>query len=188
MPQRIFFAVEIAEQTRRALARVAEGLDTGGAKIRFVAPRNLHVTMNFLGDVGDALLRQVCDAAAEVAGGVEPFEFSVSGLRSVPPGGRLRMIWANVCDPAGRLTDLQERLAASLETLGFPRESRSYRPHLTLARVKFAREDRVLRAGIERFGEEPFGTQQATQVTVFSSELTPAGPIYTPAKRAPLGG
>ena len=188
MPNRTFLAVEIAEHTRRALAGVAENLDTAGATIRFVAPRNLHVTLNFLGDVDDGPLRRVCDTAADVAAGVAPFEFSVCGLTPGPPKGRLRMIWADVHDPSGCLADVQERLAAALETLGFPRENRPYRPHLTVARIKYAPDDRRLRAEIERFAAEAFGTQPATQVTVFTSERTPAGPIYTPAAHAALGG
>ena len=188
MPNRTFLAVEISEQTRRALAGVAENIDAAGATIRFAAPRNLHVTLNFLGDVSDGPLRRVCDTAADVTAGVAPFEFSVCGLTPGPPKGRLRMIWADVVDPGGCLADLQERLAAALETLGLPRENRPYRPHLTVARIKYAPDDRPIRTEIERFGAEAFGAQQATQVTVFTSELTPSGPVYTPVAHAALDG
>ena len=188
MLPRTFLASAIAEHTRRALAAVAESLDSGGAKVRFTAPGNLHVTLNFLGDVADDVLRRVCDAAVEAAAGIAPFEFSVCGLVPAPPRTHLRMIWANVQDPTGALGGLQEKLAASLETLGFPRENRPYRPHLTVARIKHIPDDRRIRAEIERLSEESFGAQQATEVTVFTSELTPSGPIYTPAGHAALAG
>ena len=71
-----------------------------------------------------------------------------------------------------------------MEEAGFARETREFRPHLTLARIKgtssrdFIRE--FLRAGIS------LGPVEVTAVTVFQSRLSPAGAEYIPLARCPL--
>ena len=185
---RTFLAVDIDEDTRRKLAGLSQRIETAGARVNWVAPENLHVTLNFLGEVGDADLSAVCNAAAEGAGGVQGFEFDVRGVLAVPPRGRqLRMFWAGVEDPDGRMGQLYSRLSAALAELGYPPDSRTFRPHITLARFKSARDPDAVRRAAETFQAECFGTVRATEVVVYSSQLTPQGPIYAPLSRAVLG-
>ena len=188
MALRTFIAMDIDDATRRRLAAVAARAETGPARINWVAAANLHVTIKFLGDVDDSAVRDVCDAAADAAGGVEPFDFEVLGLLAVPPRGRLRMVWADVADPTGRLADLAARLEDELAELGYPRERRPFRPHVTLARIRSARDPDRLRAAVAPWADEAFGTPRAEALTVYASELTPRGPLYTPLARPALGG
>jgi len=111
----------------------------------------------------------------------------VAGLLCVPPGGRLRMIWAGVEDRTGRMAELHGRLEAGLEGLGLPREGRAFRPHITMGRVTRVRQEQALRRQAEALAGEEFGTVEARHVVVFTSDLTPRGPTYTPVAHAPLG-
>ena len=188
MPQRTFLALDIDEVTLGRLTAAADGLDLANVKARRVRPENLHVTLNFLGDVDDARIDEICRAAGEAAAQTEPFEFTIGGLLCVPPHGPLRMIWAGVDDPGGRMAELQDRLAAALETLGFARERRPFKPHLTVARIKFSRDASAVRASAAESAETEFGVVQAKELTVYASRLTPAGPVYSPLSRAALGG
>jgi 2'-5' RNA ligase len=84
---------------------------------------------------------------------------------------------------------VSERVEAALEPLGFRRESRPFRTHLTIGR---ARRDGGRTAGLgpalaEMAGYEA-GRMPVEEVVVFSSELTRSGPIYEALGRAPLGG
>ncbi len=188
MAIRTFLAVELADETRRALAELARRADVPSVKTRWSDPENLHVTVKFLGDVPEVDVLDVCDAAAEAAGQVEPFEFAVRGAVCVPPAGRkLRMVWANVVD-GGAMTDLAEAVEAEMGELGFPPERRKFKAHITVARIRFARDPEPLRQAVARFAEADFGSQRAEQLVVFQSDLTKAGPVYTPMARCPLGG
>jgi len=187
MPVRTFLALDIDEATRRRLAEAASGVAVGQAKVKLVAPENLHVTLNFLGDVDDGQLSELCRVVADVAAEVEPFDFTVRAVRCIPPAGRLRMIWAGVDDPTGRLVLLQKRLSTALASLGFAQERRDYHPHVTLARVRYAGDAQAIREAAGRFAEEEFTRQSAQEVVVYTSRLTPAGPIYSPAAHPPLG-
>lgn len=194
MPQRTFLALDLEEATLDRLEIARRGLDSPGAGARWVARESLHLTLRFLGDVPDEILAQVCDLAAGGAGFVKPFEYEVRGLVAVPPAGPLRMIWAGVEDPTGRLAELQAHLAAAMTGLGLREEERGFRPHITLARVKsMAPQGRdgqaaqALRQETKAYAETSFGSQFAEEVVVYGSQLTPKGPIYTPISRAPLG-
>ena len=189
MALRTFLALEIDEATRDALLKVQGSAGAGGAKINWVERQNLHVTMNFLGDVADDMIAKVCEIAAAVAADFEPFDFEVRGAVCVPPKGRqLRMIWANVDEPTGTLGRLYDGLATAFEGLGFRQEERAFKPHITLARVKYAPNADALRQAVEQLRETGFGQQHADELVVFSSRLTPDGPAYTAIAKVPLGG
>jgi 2'-5' RNA ligase len=188
MAHRTFLALDLDEAARRRLARLRGELDDGRSKIGWVSPENLHVTLKFLGDVEDALLADVCRTIQDVAAGIEAFDFDVLGVQAVPDVGNLRMFWAGVLEPTGRLEILAGELESAFAGLGFKREDRAFKPHITLARVKFTRDPRALRAVTGRSAEERFGVCRAECVTVYTSELRKEGPVYTPIAKAPLGG
>ena len=187
MALRTFLALNIDEATRKDLAATAVQLGCPDVKMRCVAEENLHVTLNFLGDVADAQMHELCQALEDAAAGVVQFDFDVRGIRCIPPRGQLRMIWADVDDPTSRLAELQEQLTLATEGLGLRQERREYRPHLTLARIKYAKNPDALRNAAGPLAGKDFGLQHAREVTIYTSKLTPAGPIYTPVSRAPLG-
>lgn len=187
MAVRTFVALDLDDEALDALERACSGLADPQDKVRWVARGNRHVTLNFLGEVADANLSDVCGVVADVGGGVEPFDFVVSGLKCVPRGGPVRMIWACVQDPTGRLVELQESLSLALEGLGFRGERRGYAPHVTLARIKYVKDVGALRRATDDWAAADFGVQHAQQVVTYTSELTSDGPVYTPAAHAVLG-
>lgn len=186
MSARTFIALDLDDIIRSRLADAGRKLLAGGAKVRWVDRANLHVTLQFLGDVGDEKLVEVCAAVAEVAEQTTPFEFDVRGLLCIPPGGRVRMIWGGVQDPGCGAAELHDKLDVALEPLGFAPEDRSFRPHVTVARIKSAPDPRRLRSAVAPWADRDFGMQHADRVTVYTSELTPKGPIYTPAASPPF--
>jgi 2'-5' RNA ligase len=187
---RTFLALDIDAAARdRLIAAVGEIDGAGGAKVRWVARQNLHVTLRFLGDVADEALADVCRATCEAARPVDPIPFDVPGLVCVPPGGRqVRMVWAAVREPTGQLARLHERLETALAPLGFRPEGRPFRPHITVGRVKFARDAAALRSAVEAFRAVGFGQQRAGDVVIYGSELTADGPVYTAMGEASLCG
>ncbi len=186
---RTFLALDIDDAMRKALAQVVPDRPVGGAKVRWVAPENLHVTLHFLGEVADERMAEVCDVVEAVAEAGEPFDFTVEGAVCIPPAGRkLRMVWANVTEPTGRLAELHAELGEALEGLGFHQERRAYRPHITLGRVKYARRPDAVRELVAAHGETRFGVSRADSVTAYGSELRRNGPTYTALSRFAIVG
>jgi RNA 2',3'-cyclic 3'-phosphodiesterase len=186
MSQRTFLALDLDEAIRRHLVRTQQELDRAGAMVRWTGQEQLHVTMKFLGDVPDEDVPGVCEMAREIAAGVEAFDFQVAGLSSSPPAGHMRMVWVGIQDPTGRMAELNDRLEEAAEVMGFKRENRRFNPHLTLGRVKSGERVPELRRAVAAVAETAFGTQGADELVVYSSQLTPDGPIYAAMARVPL--
>jgi len=118
---------------------------------------------------------------------VAPFEFVVKGLTSVPPAGQMRMVWCGVEEASGRLAELAELAEQAYAELGYKRELRPYKPHLTIGRVKSGRSIPELRRAVSGYANAEFGVQPAEELIFFSSELGREGPTYAPLAVAPLG-
>lgn len=190
MGTRTFFALDVDEPTRAALARAQRELASLPGWIKWVRPENLHVTMNFVGDVSDDGLAALCELAGRCAAGFEPggFEFAARGLACVPGGGQVRMIWARVEDAGGHVARLHGVVNRALGEMGMRTESRAFRGHVTMARVRSTRDAGAVRRGVEEFQRGAFGVVRADELVLYASELSAAGPTYTALARARLGG
>ena len=184
---RTFLALDLDDAILDGLDRVRRELDDPVATIRWVQRANQHLTILFLGEVPDATISQVCDLAGAAAGRVAAFDYRIRGVQCVPPGGRLRMVWAGVQDDSGGLADLHGKLDGALRGLGLHEEDRAFKPHITLARIKFAPDPGAIRRRVEPLRDTHFGIQHAEELVVYASKLTPRGPVYTPVSRAALG-
>ena len=186
MPHRTFMAVDLEPIIRDRLVGCQQEV-IGADRVNLVSPANLHITMNFLGDVADEVLPEVLDMMQAVAGEVEPFDVDVLGAEVVPPGGAVRMLWAGVSDPTRQLYRLYNLLGEALSGLGLRQEDRRYKPHVTLARVKYLADPRAFRLRAQRLAREDFGVQHVDHLVAYTSVLSSDGPTYTPLARADLG-
>lgn len=189
MSFRTFLAVELPERLRGRMAKLSREWGTFDGAVRWVPPRNLHVTLIFLGELQSDRLGRVCELAERATQGQGAFELSLAGLRALPSRGAVRVIWAEVQDPAGRLGQLHDTVEeALLRGEGIVPGDRAYRPHVTLGRCGRSRRgtDRAIRDALAGRAEQAWGRFAVEELVVFTSELTPGGPIYTPAVRCPL--
>jgi 2'-5' RNA ligase len=185
---RTFVAVEIEEVIRRA-AKLVEELRAASADVTWVKPHNMHLTVKFLGDVTAEKIPHVCQTVARAVAGLTPFDLEIRGVGAFPNTARPRTIWLATGTGETQLADVAERIETALMDLGFAREGRPFRGHLTLGRVRrpgpaLAELTRMLneRADLE------LGQATIREVVVFSSQLDRCGPIYEVLSRTPLAG
>ncbi len=175
-------AVDIASRVRRRIE--ARGRRLAPAGVTWVKADNLHLTLRFLGEVDDALAESVREAIAAPFRG-EPFEGVLAGLGMFPPSGRPRVLWIGTREGEPRLVQLAEEVESRIEALGFQREARPFRGHLTLARFREPAAVEVRReAQIE---DAVAGRSKVGEVVLFQSRLSPKGPTYTALARGRIG-
>jgi len=136
---RLFVALNLPDQVRRALWDAAAPVRDLGLPVRWVSPEGIHLTLKFLGDVADEQEPELRAALTRAAGGGRPLPVAVRGFGVFPDYVRPRVIWAGL-DPDPALELLQHRVEREFGPLGFPTEGRPFHPHLTLGRA--AREAR----------------------------------------------
>lgn len=181
---RAFIGIEVTDEVRAALTDAQKKLARCPAKVKWVRPANMHLTLKFLGDVDEPTVARVKAAMADAAGG-GPFAFAVRGLGTFPPRGAPRVVWAGVSGGADAATKLQARLEDALRPMGFEKE-RSFVPHLTIGRVKDPKGARELTAMVECDAGTKFGLCTAAEMVLFESTLTPQGAIYGAVARQAL--
>ena len=137
---RIFVAVDPDATVRAAAAlaarTVARHLEGGGReRIRWVAPERLHVTLRFLGEVTEAntgAVRGVLQAPFETGA----FTARVSRLGCFPPSGAPRVVWLGIAEGGDGMAAARSELDRRLASVGFAPETRPFRAHVTLGRMK----------------------------------------------------
>lgn len=177
---RLFIALNFPTDVR---AQIREILDTVRAQAlqgRFVGDEQLHLTLEFLGDVAPSrisLIRQALDGLEE-----EPFT-----LRLTHAGAFRRregdVFWLGV-ERSAPLTALQSALHRSLKEKGFALDDRPFTPHITLGRKV------QLPQGFDPGAlDEAAGQIEApiTTVDLMRSELSPAGAKYSVVYSKRLG-
>lgn len=134
---RLFVAVPLPEAVTRRLVALAGGVP--GA--RWVADRNMHVTLRFIGDVDGIEAADIAATLAEVDGGTA-FDLAIEGVDIF--GGRrdARILYAGV-GPREPLKRLRDKIEAALQRQGLAAEERKFHPHVTLARLRGAPPDRI---------------------------------------------
>ena len=179
---RSFLAIHISPTKR--IRRVLSELQEMGKAVRATRPEGLHLTLKFFGDIDINDIVPITDTVAAIAKETPAFELQLRSLGAFTHLGRPAVIWAGV-SKAQALIELANRISAELVPLGFPQEKRSFKPHLTLARVK-NRPPESLATLVESNSETVFADCYIESVELFQSDLKPSGPRYTVLSTIPL--
>jgi RNA 2',3'-cyclic 3'-phosphodiesterase len=178
---RAFIAIDIPNDVHAAISEAQARLKRAhvGVKISWTKVDNLHITLQFLGYVEDAVLGQIKSALQSVATAHQPFELSVRGTGAFPNGDRPRVVWVGCDDAHGRLKALAQAVQEATQPLGFQPEHREFSAHLTLGRIKFPRPDAALTRALDSLKDNSFGTLRVEAIHLVESQLHPEGSIYT---------
>lgn len=185
---RAFIAFELPESIVRLAADLQDQLQSHGMKLRWVRPRNIHLTVKFLGDIHEGRSADVIGAMQAAAGRTAPMTVTAQGLGVFPGIRKPRVLWFGLGGQTDRLAEAHQQLDNELAATGFARERRPFRPHLTLARFKQAVNTRRLHESIQDVGGYPPVEFQLEEWVLLKSDLRPQGAIYTPLQRVPLCG
>jgi RNA 2',3'-cyclic 3'-phosphodiesterase len=191
---RIFVGLDIEDEVRARIARFIAEVRELAPDVRWVTPESLHVTLKFIGEKPDAVVKQVEKSLASVS--AIAFNISFRGAGFFPTGKSARVFWIGIeADPG--LIKLAGDIEDALFAMGIPKESRAFSPHLTLARVgsgapsrqRSDKQNRRFERLQQRLGNAPspeFGTMTAREFFLYRSQLSSHGSRYTRIARFEL--
>ena len=182
---RAFVALELSPEIKQAIAEYLQPLRKLSDKVRWVKPENIHLTLKFLGDTPTKQIEAISGTLEEISHHYAPISVEIAGAGSFPNSRRPRVLWIGLDDPSGEISELAKQIDAGLHKFGFPKEKRSFSPHLTIGRVRTGEVTRV----VESLHERPFPSHHMTfrACTLMRSELHPTGSIYTPLHISSFG-
>jgi len=156
--------------------------------VNWVKPENIHLTLKFLGEVDEDRIPSIKGVVREGLQGERSLFLSLDGLGVFPNPRAPRVIWVGIEGEGERLKRLQEKLESAMEEEGFPREARSFSPHVTLGRVRSRGGALGLMDLIHGLGRVQLGSYSARSIELMRSQLQPAGAIYSIMEAFPLLG
>lgn len=183
---RTFIAFELPGNIITAIREVQESIKSYGFRVRWVRPENIHLTLKFLGNINEAEIEKIGRAILDTVKEYSPILLSAKGIGVFPGVKQPRVIWVGITGQMDSLLKMQKVLDDRLEAIGFSRENRPFKGHLTLGRVKGKIDSKRLVKAMEDFQgfeSEPF---TADQIILFKSELKPTGSVYTKLLSASL--
>ena len=181
-PLRTFIAVSMPRNNE--LARVIRSLGEMGSALKPVSSDNLHITLKFLGDTPQVHVADISAILQKATAGTDSFEMELLGLGAFPRIERPAVVWAGV-EGGEPLIQIAGRLDVELNELGYPRERRSFTPHLTIARVR-RKPPQELFDLFDRHTATRFGSVPVETVKLYQSELRPEGSVYSVLSEAAL--
>jgi 2'-5' RNA ligase len=183
---RTFVAVETSEEVRSALETVQASLRRQRVRARWVHPAGMHLTLKFLGGIAADQVPRAADALRRAADGQAGFSLTVAGIGVFPDLRRPRVVWAGLSGGMTPLAALQIRVEDELAAVGFPREERPFRAHLTIGRCSEPAAPEAMAEAVRILSGRCFGAFEVRELVLFQSELKPEGAVHTALARAGL--
>ena len=175
---RTFIAVSLSASILSGIEKMVRTLQTEFGEVRWVEPNNLHVTLKFLGDISLNDLPQLIRTVTQCTNKTDSFDLTFQGFGVFPNRESPKTIWIGCREGSEELIQLAKSIDEELFSLGFPKETRRFSPHLTIGRVKKPIQGLSLMPVLDEQQNRLFGSCSVSEVQIFSSELTRRGPVY----------
>lgn len=174
---RTFVAVKVepAPQLLQTIKDVKNKLSA--EPVKWAAPNNLHITLKFLGDTLPSQVDEVGEELNQAAKLFSSFSFELEGLGFFKNKGMPRVLFAHIKE-GEVLQHLAAEIDKRLENLGFQPETRPFKPHLTLARIKFLKNKKGFYEAVEKYRDTFMQNAKINEIIFYQSVLKPEGPVY----------
>jgi RNA 2',3'-cyclic 3'-phosphodiesterase len=172
MSNRLFVAIDLPESMRQLLA----GLDPHIRGMRWTGPAQIHLTLGFFGDASEDIELKLREKLSAIQFGA--FFLPVNGVGSFPPKGAPKIIWIGVGKAHPHLFQIHKRVQEAALAVGIEPELRPWHPHATIARCRDVSAQSV-RKFLKVHSDFDAGMIRVDAFHLYSSKLSPAGPIHT---------
>jgi len=185
--KRLFIAVELPEEIKEYLGSAVRTLQKTGADAKWVEPKNIHLTLKFLGPTPTDAIPAIYKAMTDASDNTRALPTSLEIFGGFPSLTAPRVLWISLADKEKYLEHAVQRLECLLAGLGFAEENRPFKAHITLARLRSPRNRLSLAEAVQKFQaamEHP--AFKIDNITLFESVLSPKGPAYSVVEQIKL--
>jgi RNA 2',3'-cyclic 3'-phosphodiesterase len=172
MSKRLFVAIDPPDATRRLLA----GLDQHIRGVRWTEPDHIHLTLGFFGDMPEDVELKLREKLSAIDFGA--FFLPMNGVGVFSSKGAPKIIWIGVGKAHPHLFQIHKRVQEAALAVGIEPELRPWHPHITIARCRDV-SAQTLRKFLQSNTGFDAGMIRVDAFHLYSSKLTPAGPIHT---------
>lgn len=182
---RLFIAIDLPEELKNTIADIQRGFRPADFDLAPVPPENLHLTLMFLGEVGEDNLPGVEGTIQAITKNTAPFRIDIERIGYFTSPSYIRVIWVGIDDKGNVLLPLVTALHTSLNYIR--KEPLKPHPHLTLFRVRSGKNRERLLQEIGALSEVKVGRFMVDKIVLKQSRLARPSPVYSDVKAFPLG-
>lgn len=179
---RLFIACKLEKSVLDKIVETQKEFQRLNLDAKWVARENIHITLKFIGIVNSDLLEKIIKKLEMVSKKNANFDLELENVGIFPKTGNPRVLWVGSTEGADKLMALSQDVEEALEDFGVLEEEREFTPHITLARIKSPKNKDKLIELAEQNCNLRFGKMEVKYFTLFQSQLTKQGPIYTDLK------
>ena len=172
MAKRLFVAIDLPDSTRQLLVQ----LDPHIRGVRWTEPAQMHLTLGFFDDVPDNVDAALREKLSAIEFGA--FFLPVAAVGTFSAKGAPKIVWVGVGKAHPHLFQIHKRVQEAALAAGIEPELRPWHPHITMARCRDV-SAQMLRKFLQSNAEFDAGMIRVDAFHLYSSNLTPAGPIHT---------
>jgi 2'-5' RNA ligase len=183
---RLFVALDLPDQVRHSIAELIAKLQPKSRAARWIKSENLHITLKFIGHVGNEKLSPIQSALSSIHA-EQPVEIHFRGMGFFPNEHRPRAFWCGIA-ASPNLAELAADIDRALVPLGIEAETRPFTPHLTLARFKSDEGIREVVHAANDMKSTDFGSATETNFHLYESLLKSTGAQYNRVASFPFVG
>lgn len=176
---RCFVAVNLPSAIKEKLGHIQEELRRSQADVSWVKPQNIHLTLKFLGEIGEKRVERVKEVLAKAVQGIGSFSLGLESLGVFPNLKSPRVVWVGVKETPAALVELQKAVEDGLAQIGFPKEKRKFSPHFTLGRVRSPRNLEALKNALAEVKAQRLEEFRVESLELMRSQLSPQGSQYS---------
>lgn len=185
---RIFIGIKMDDAVHDKIEKFLKPFKKMSTPVRWTKTANIHITLKFIGEVPDNQYHEIetrlCDQDFyQVTGG--PLELKLVGCGTFGKKDNPNIFWIGM-DENLALKELYQNIEDTIAPLGIARETRPFKPHLTVGRNKKNFNFKSFYKMIDEKENQTVALFTASSFQIFNSELRPEGPIYTILKEIPL--
>lgn len=181
---RTFIAIDIPISQK--ITDVISELKKAEINAKIVEIENMHLTLKFLGDTEENLIDKIEEIINDSIKEIQPYEITLKNIGVFPNQKYIKVVWIGV-ENTEPLKKIAETIDTKLIDLGFKKERRPFSVHLTIARLKSAKNKDKLIELLNKYQNTEFQKIKVCKILLKKSILTSEGPIYTNLKEIELG-
>lgn len=188
---RAFLAIRLPDDVTAALGHLTDQMAqarVGGLKP--VRPENMHLTLKFFGNINARQVESIVDTVTHTVKSIRPFTLRLGNVGAYPNNRSPRVLWVGLDGDVAPLQDIHRRIESALGQIAIKPDTREFRPHLTIARIRDRTPHNERRRAAEALFSAEFRFGLSIPVDRFSlmrSILKPEGLHYSSLAEIPLG-
>ena len=176
--KRIFAGVKIEPDDNFIRIIDEISLELRRENIRWVNKNNYHITLKFFGDTEDSRITQIINIFNKIKNRQKTFNIKISEAGIFSRDGTPKILWFDTSENEP-LYSLYKDIQDELITLGYSKEKRPFKTHLTVGSIKYIKDKKHLNDIIEHYKKTFIQEVKIENFILFQSTLKPGGPIYS---------